>query len=106
MQTSIDANLEFQKWTNFDTRLIFTNCGALTWYLRKAWLLDNAPELMPPSDPAEAFEIRRSVRSRLAKAAYFSHVRIRARLAFAERLLYERRAICHSQPTAGICWRE
>ena len=87
----IDATAEYQKWLQFDTRLIFTNCGALTWYLRKAWLLDNAPELMPPSDPAEAFDIRRSVRSRLAKADYFSHVRIRARLAFADRLLYDRR---------------
>ena len=102
----IDATREYEKWLQFDTRLIFTNCGALTWYLRKAWLLDNAPELMPPTDPAEAFDIRRSVRSRLAKADYFSHIRIRARLAFADRLLHERRTVYHSQPTAGMCWQE
>src|SRR2546430_12286941 len=102
----IDPTAEYEKWLQFDTRLIFTNCGALTWYLRKAWLLDNAPELMPPSDPAEAFDIRRSVRSRLAKADYFSHIRIRARLAFADRLLHERRTVYHSQPTAGMCWQE
>src|SRR5262245_55078086 len=60
MQIAIDARVEFEKWTNFDTTLIFTNCGALTWYLRKAWLLDNAPELMPVSQPGESFEIRRT----------------------------------------------
>src|SRR5438132_2722588 len=98
---TIDATSEYEKWLQFDTRLIFTNCGALTWYLRKAWLLDNAPELMPPSDPAEAFDIRRSVRSRLAKADYFSHVRIRARLAFADRLLHERRAVYNSKAAAS-----
>jgi len=103
---TIDATAEYEKWLQFDARLIFTNCGALTWYLRKAWLLDNAPELMPPTDAAEAFEIRRSVRSRLAKADYFSHIRIRARLAFAERLLYERRTVYHSQSAPGMCWRE
>ena len=106
MQMTISATAEYEKWLQFDTRLIFTNCGALTWYLRKAWLLDNAPELMPPSDLAEAFEIRRSVRSRLAKADYFSHVQIRARLAFADRLLYERRTVHQSHLAAGVCWRE
>ena len=113
----IDPTREYQKWLQFDPRLIFTHCGALTWYLRKAWLLDHAPELMPPSHPAEAFDIRRSVRSRLAKADYFSHVRIRARLAFADHLLYERRTgasptfgsgptVYHSQPAAAISWQQ
>jgi len=105
-QMTISATAEYEKWVRFDPRLIFTNCGALTWYLRKAWLLDNAPELMPPSDLAEAFEIRRSVRSRLAKADYFSHVRIRTRLAFAERLLYERNMVYQSHSLADGCWRE
>jgi len=82
----IDAIAEYKKWINYDSRLIFTNCGALTWYLRKAWLLDNAPELMPAAMPGESFEIRRTVKSRLAKCAYYTHVWIRARLAFAERL--------------------
>src|SRR5256885_6623277 len=89
VQMTISATAEYEKWVQFDPRLIFTNCGALTWYLRKAWLLDNAPELMPPTDPAEAFDIRRSVRSRLAKADYFSHIRIRARLAFADRFFFQ-----------------
>lgn len=105
-EMTIDATAEYEKWLQFDARLIFTNCGALTWYLRKAWLLDNAPELMPPSAAAEAFEIRRSVRSRLAKADYFSHIRIRARLAFVDRLLYERRTVYHTQTAAAPCWRE
>jgi|SRR4051812_6380047 len=104
MQTSIDANLEFQKWTNFDTRLIFTNCGALTWYLRKAWLLDNAPELMPASSTGESFEIRRTVRTRLAKSDHFTHIRIRARLAFAERLA-NLHTLQHTAAGAGYWWR-
>jgi hypothetical protein len=41
---------------------------------------------MPPAMPGESFEIRRTVKSRLAKTAYYTHVWIRARLAFAERL--------------------
>jgi Fibronectin type III domain len=104
MQTEFNARVEFEKWTNFDTRLIFTNCGALTWYLRKAWLLDNAPELMPVSQPGESFEIRRTVRTRLAKSDHFSHIRIRARLAFADRLahLY---SLQHTAAGPGFWWR-
>src|SRR5258707_14003589 len=86
MDMKIGTLVEFKKWLAYETRLIFTNCGALTWYLRKAWLLDNAPEHMPPAMPGESFEIRRTVKSRLAKSAYYTHVWIRARLAFAERL--------------------
>jgi hypothetical protein len=105
MRTAIDAQDEFEKWNNFDTRLIFTNCGALTWYLRKAWLLDNAPELMAAGHAAEAFEIRRTVRNRLAKSDHFSHIRIRARLAFAERLAHGR-SFQHTAPGPGFWWRD
>jgi hypothetical protein len=97
----IDALLEYKKWINYDSRLIFTNCGALTWYLRKAWLLDNAPELMPAAMPGESFEIRRTVRSRLAKTAYYTHVWIRARLAFAERLPYLHDSVRYPGPNIG-----
>ena len=99
----ISATTEFAKWLRFDTRLIFTNCGALTWHLRKAWLLQNAPELMPAADPDEAFKIQRAVRNRLAKSEYFSHIRIRARLAFAERLLYSRQPV-HQAHSASSLW--
>lgn len=103
---NIDALAEYEKWLRYDTRLIFTNCGALTWYLRKAWLLDNAPELMPLSGPAEPYEIRKTIRTRLAKSEYFSHVRIRARMAFAERLLDIRRAVHQPDYGAGLCWSD
>jgi len=106
MHKAIDAQAEFEKWTGFDTRLIFTNCGALTWYLRKAWLLDHAPELMPPGDPGESFAIRRSIRSRLAKSDHFSHIRIRARLAFADRLAHLRRSYQHAGSGPGYWWRD
>jgi hypothetical protein len=106
MRTAIDAQEEFEKWNSFDTRLIFTNCGALTWYLRKAWLLDNAPELMPSGHSAAAFEIRRTVRNRLAKSDHFSHIRIRARLAFAERLAHLRTSLQHIAPGPGFWWRD
>jgi len=106
MQTAIDAQAEFEKWNQFDPRLIFTNCGAMTWYLRKAWLLDNAAELMPASHAGEAFEIRRTVRNRLAKSDHFSHIRIRARLAFAERLAHLRASVQHIAPGPGFWWRD
>ncbi len=107
MDLTLDPQAEHQKWLRFDTRLIFTNCGALTWYLRKAWLLDHAPELMPASDAGEAFAIRRAIRLRLSKVDHFSHVRIRARLAFAERLFHLRRSVPHPESaTAGFCWNE
>ena len=106
MRTHTDPLAEYKKWLNYDTRLIFTNCGALTWYLRKAWLLENAPELMPISDPGEPFELRRGIKNRLAKAEYYSHVWIRARLAFAERLLCERRAIHQPKSGLGLSWND
>src|SRR5437763_9153525 len=106
MDMKIDALVEFKKWLSYDTRLIFTNCGALTWYLRKAWLLDNAPELMPITQPGEPFEIRRSIKSRLAKTEYYSHVWIRARLAFADRLFSLRRSVPQPGAGAGLCWNE
>src|SRR3954462_5657675 len=93
MQTQTDPLAEYKKWLNYDTRLIFTNCGALTWYLRKAWLLEKAPELIPISDPGESFELRRGIKKRLAKAEYCSLVWSRACLAFAEPHFCERRAI-------------
>jgi hypothetical protein len=86
--------------------LIFTNCGALTWYLRKAWLLDHAPELMPITLPGEPFAIRRRIKSRLAKCEYYSHVWIRARLAFAEKLFSLRRSVHQPRSGAGLCWSE
>jgi hypothetical protein len=102
----IDPLAEFKKWLGYDTRLIFTNCGALTWYLRKAWLLDNAPELMPITQPGEPFQIRRTIKGRLAKSEYYSHVSIRARLAFAERLFSLRRSVHQPGAGAGLCWSE
>lgn len=104
MDMRIDPLAEFKKWQGYDTRLIFTNCGAFTWYLRKAWLLDNAPELMPISQPGESFEIRRTIKGRLAKSEYYTHVWIRSRLAFAERLFSLRRSVHQPGSGAGLCW--
>src|SRR5213594_2021499 len=71
MDLTLDPQAEHLKWLRFDKRLIFTNCGALTWYLRKAWLLDHAPESMPASPAGEGFAIRKAIRIRLAKAEHF-----------------------------------
>jgi hypothetical protein len=106
METKINALSEYKKWLHYDTRLIFTNCGALTWYLRKAWLLENAPELMPISAPSEPFEIRRSIKNRLAKAEYYTHVWIRARLAFVERLFAHRPIVPQPSSALGLVWSD